>query len=164
MPAILFVCTANRFRSPVAAAVLTKCLVDRGIARSWRVRSAGTWAAAGKAVLPSVLAAALKFGIDLSGHRSAEVTRQMLSEYDLVIVMQAGQKEALLTEFPNLQDRIHLLSEIVEGRSYDIPDSKISAEEAEEVVEELHGLIRRGLGPICDLASRGSAVRQLTEI
>lgn len=163
MPAILFVCTANRFRSPVAAAVLRKCLEDRGMVRSWRIHSAGTWAESGKPVISPVLDAAMKLGIDLSRHRSAEVSRQMLSDHDLVVVMQAGQKEALLTEFPDLRDRIHLLSEIVEGRDYDIPDSMVSVQDAEEVVNELSGLVRRGLGPICELASRLSFAREIPE-
>jgi protein-tyrosine phosphatase len=164
MPSILFVCTANRFRSPVAAAMFQRNLEERGTAESWQIGSAGTWTTPGKPVIPGVSDAARKFGIDLSGHRSAEVSRGLLSEYDLVLVMQAGQKEALLTEFPDLQERIHLLSEVVEHRSYDIPDLPGSEQEAAEIVEELNGLIRDGLDHICVLAAHLNSTRQRTEL
>jgi len=48
--------------------------------------------------------------------------------------MQAGWKESLLTEFCDLYERIHLLSEVVECRSYDIPDLPGSEGEAAGIV------------------------------
>jgi protein arginine phosphatase len=164
MPSILFVCTANRFRSPLAAALFKKNLEERGITGSWQVGSAGTWTIPGKPVLQAASGAALRFGIDLSGHRSSEVSRGLLREYDLILVMQAGQKEALMTEFPELQPKIHLFSEVVEGRSYDIPDFLSSEQELEEVAQELNALIRRGLDSICTLAARLSTIRQIAEL
>jgi protein-tyrosine-phosphatase len=153
MPSILFVCTANRFRSPLAAALLMKTLEEMGIAESWRIRSAGTWATPGQSVLPSVSDAARGFGIDLSGHRSARVNRQLLSAHDLILVMQASQKEALLTEFPELGERVYLLSDVVERRSYDIPDNLETEQAAQEIGAELNALIQRGLNYICVLAT-----------
>jgi protein-tyrosine phosphatase len=153
MPSILFICTANRFRSPLAAALLQHSLEKMGIAESWRIGSAGNWATPGQPVLPSVSETAQGFGIDLSGHRSTRVSRQLLSNYDLILVMQAGQKEALLSEFPHLEERIYLLSEVVERRSYDIPDSPESEQGVQEIGAELNALIRRGLDYICVLAT-----------
>lgn len=164
MPSILLVCTANRFRSPLAAAMLKKSLEEIRIAESWQIGSAGIWTTPGKPVISRAADAAQKFGIDLSGHRSTEVSRGLLSNYDLILVMQAGQKEALLTEFPDLGERIHLLSEVVEGRSYDIPDLLGSEHEAAEIVEELNGLIRGGLDQICVLATYLNNTRQRTEL
>ena len=153
MPSILFVCTANRFRSPLAAAFLTKALGEMGITESWRIGSAGTWATPGQPVLQTVSDAAQGFGIDLSAHRSDRVSRRLLSEYDLILVMQASQKEALVSEFPELEERVYLFSDVVERRSYDIPDSSVSEQGVQEISAELEALIRRGLNYICVLAT-----------
>lgn len=164
MPSILFVCTANRFRSPLAAAFLIKALEEMGITESWRIGSAGTWATPGQPVLQAVSVAAQGFGIDLSGHRSARVSGRLLSEHDLILVMQASQKEALLTEFPELEERVHLLSEVVERRSYDIPDSSGSEQGVLEIGTELDALIRRGVNYICVLATYLHNTRHRSEI
>ena len=153
MPSVLFVCTANRFRSPLAAGMLKHSLEKMGIAEDWHIGSAGTWATPGQPVLPSVSDAARGFGIDLSSHRSARVNRQLLSEHDLILVMQATQKEALLSEFPELEERVYLFSYVVERGSYDIPDSPGSGEGAQEIGAELNALIQRGLNYICVLAT-----------
>ena len=164
MPSILFVCTANRFRSPLAAALLMKALEEMAIAESWRIGSAGTWATPGQPVLQTVFGAAQGFGIDLSGHRSARVSGRLLSEHDLILVMQASQKEALLTEFPELEERVYLFSDVVERRSYDIPDSPKSEQGVQEIGAELHALIRRGLNYICVLATYLHNTRHRSEL
>ena len=153
MPSILFVCTANRFRSPLAAAMLRRHLEELGVANSWSISSAGTWATAGEPVIPGIGVAAQRFNIDVSDHRSVRVSGRLLSSFDLIIVMQAGHKEALRSEFPYLQEHIYLLSEVVERRNYDIPDSLGSEQEMAEVVAELHSLIERGVNSICVLAT-----------
>ncbi|MDP3186600.1 MAG: hypothetical protein Q8M58_15180, partial [Anaerolineales bacterium] len=45
-----------------------------------------------------------------------------------------GQKEAILSEFPNVGQRVFLLSEVVEGVAYDIPDPLGSEEDPPEVI------------------------------
>ena len=152
MPSVLFICTANRFRSPLAAAMLTQALHELGITASWRVGSAGTWATPGEPALPPVAEIAHRFGIDLSGHRSRRVSRRLLAEHDLILVMQASQQEALLSEFPHLEEYIYLFSHVVERGSYDIPDSFESEQEVLEVAAEMDELIRRGLRYIVVLA------------
>lgn len=118
----------------------------------WRVSSAGTWAAPGQPVLPEVHRAAQRVGLDLADHRSQSVSGELLSEYDLILVMQASQKEALLSEFPFLEEYVYLLSHVVERGSYDIPDTFRSEQEVGEVAAEMDELIRRGLRYIGVLA------------
>ena len=47
MPKVLFVCTANRFRSPLAAAIFKRFLLESQETGRWRVSSAGTWTRSG---------------------------------------------------------------------------------------------------------------------
>jgi protein-tyrosine-phosphatase len=161
MSSILFVCTANRFRSPIAAAILTKVLKEEQRpevasllrrAGPWQVGSAGTWATPGQPVLAEVNLAAGQLGLDLSSHRSQCVSGELLAEYDLILTMQASQKEALQAEFAPLADSIYLLSDVIERGSYDIPDLYGSEREALEVALKLNELIRRGRERICVLA------------
>ena len=160
MPSVLFVCTANRFRSPLAAALFAKVLQEKGVASDWRIGSAGTWAIPRQPTIPRVLSIARRFGIDLSEHSSMIVSRRLLSEYDLILVMQASHREALLTEFPELTERIYLLSDVVEHHSYDIPDSLESEAGVLEVLTELQDLLRRGQDSICALAAYLYKIRQ----
>ena len=121
-------------------------------AGEWRVCSAGTWATPGQSVLPEVYQAAQTLGLDLANHRSQCVSGELLAEYDLILVMQASQQEALLSEFPLLEERLYLFSHVVERGSYDIPDSFGSAREVLKVAAEMDELIRRGLRYISVLA------------
>ena len=153
MPSILFVCTANRFRSPLAAALLKQAIQEEGkTPEAWTVGSAGTWAEPRQPVLPVVLGVARHLGLDLAPHRATRVSGSLLDEYDLILVMQASQKEALESEFPALADRVYLLSNVVERGTYDIPDTSVTEHEVVEVGLELSELIRRGRDRICVLA------------
>ena len=152
MPSVLFVCTANRFRSPLAAAFFRKALADFAVAGAWNVDSAGTWTVPGMPILPEVPLIARKYNLDLARHRSKPVTEALLAAQDLVLVMETGHREALQHEFPTAAGRIHLLSQVVEERTYDIPDLTDSLGVMMEIGEELHELIQKGFVNICDLA------------
>ena len=163
MPSVLFVCTANRFRSPLAAAIMKQLLSSRKedglVARlasdpdQWQITSAGTWAGNGESVLPVVNEAAQKLDIDLSDHRSRMLTGQLLAEHDLILVMQNSHKESLQLEYPLWRDHVYLLSHVVERGSYDIVDALGTGQEVMAVIREMYTLIQRGLPYICVLAT-----------
>jgi protein-tyrosine-phosphatase len=151
MPAILFVCTANICRSPMAAAVFKRIAaqIDRRV--DWKVDSAGTWAVPGLHASESAQAVIGSMGMDLSGHLSQGIAKIDLDNYDLIVTMEAGHKEALLVEHPEVKDRIYMLSELVDS-SFDIADpygGSISA--YKETVSLLENLIRRGYPKIKNL-------------
>jgi len=162
MPSVLFVCTVNRFRSPLATAIFRKALAEEenqrtspwniGSAKDWEVGSAGTSTVPGQPVLPDVLEVAKQLGIDLSCHRSQRADGELLINYDLILVMQESHKEFLLHEHPYLHEHIYLLSHVVQYEFYDIPDSYNSPQGVMGVAVVLNELIRRGLGYICVLA------------
>jgi protein-tyrosine phosphatase len=154
MPSVLFVCTANRFRSPLAAAFFRKALADSAVAGAWDVDSAGTWTVPGWPILPEVSLIARKYELDLARHRSKPVTEALLAAQDLVLVMEAGHREALQNEFPACSEPIYLLSQAVEDRTYDIPDLIDSLESMMEISANLYDLIQNGHGNICNLALR----------
>ena len=121
MPSILFVCTANCYRSPLAAAFFRKILLEKADC-SWVVDSAGTWTEAGLPPNPEAVRLARKYGADIKKHRSKQLDEELLDRFDLILGMEMGHKEALQVEFPGLRGRIYSFSEAVDNRCYDIPE------------------------------------------
>lgn len=152
MPAILFVCTGNLYRSPLAAAFFRLLLDSHGL-HDWLTDSVGTWARTGQAAPAAVVRAAAQFGARLESHRSQLIRAETLSNFDLVLVMERGHKEALDVEFPAFAPRVHLLSRVVDGLDYDIPDPLVSGEGVDALAASLHETLERGFKSICALAS-----------
>src|SRR5512145_1322078 len=96
MPSILFICTANQFRSPLAAACLLNTIQATQPAGIWVVESAGTWTTGGMPAPELSKKIAGELGLPgLENHRTRQVDLELLSRFDLSIVMEAGHKEAL---------------------------------------------------------------------
>ena len=152
MPSILFVCLANRYRSPLAAAFFNQCLEQTTNLPDWCVGSAGTWTKPGLPPDGRALQDARDWGLDIKAHRSRQVNAVLLSQSNLVLVMEAGQKEALQVEFPKEREKIYLLSEVADGIPFDIPDPNDPETSHEEIANELCELIKRGFKNICQLA------------
>jgi len=158
MPSILFVCTANQFRSPLAAACFSRKLSGLNWKGDWIIQSAGTWAAPDQPPLPVAIAVARKLGVSLEGHRSRCVTPALVSIQDLILVMETGQKEALQHEFAIFSKRVFLLSEIVENKAEDISDPVISDTESYiETALRINQLIEHGFYRICGKTLKTSA-------
>jgi protein-tyrosine phosphatase len=153
MPSILFVCTANQFRSPIAAASFSKRIEREAASKRWRVESAGTWAENGRVAPAITLQVAGSLGLSsLERHLSRQVSGELLEGFDLVLVMEVGHKEALCLEFPSFCPRVYLLSQVVDGIPYDIPDPFSSRVTAEEAGMMLSDLLARGKERILKLA------------
>lgn len=153
MPSILFVCTANQFRSPLAAAFLLKLVETGKSTEEWRVESAGTWIRPGLPCSPAAVKIAEQLGLPgLNMHRTRQVSTELLDSYDLILVMERGQREAIISEFPSIIGKTRLLSEMVEDLPYDIPDPVGLKNDLGDVASELKELIEKGGNNILKLA------------
>ncbi|HEX5723832.1 MAG TPA: low molecular weight protein arginine phosphatase [Longimicrobiaceae bacterium] len=83
---LLFVCTGNTCRSPLAEGIARAELAARGW-RNVRVASAGLSAYEGAAASPEAVAVAGRHGIDLGRHRARPLTPALLAWADLVLGM-----------------------------------------------------------------------------
>lgn len=108
---VLLVCTGNLCRSPLAETLLEKLMPERLSGRV-KVGSAGTAALPGSPAASFAIEVGLERGMDLSSHRSRQVDAQLLRDADLVLVMEAYQRERLLELLPEAGDKIGLLKGI----------------------------------------------------
>ena len=152
MISVLFVCTGNQYRSPIAAAAFLEQLVNDGIQTQWQVTSAGTWTATGHRAPKDAIEIARSFGLNIEGHVTHVLDAKMLEEADLILVMEKGHKESIQFEFPFVQRKVHLLSDVAEGIPYDIPDPLGTGEEAREIIRDMVALIRLGCRNIYRIA------------
>jgi protein-tyrosine-phosphatase len=149
-PAVLFVCTANICRSPMAAALFRAKLQEVVGGDTWLIDSAGTWAKDGQRVSINSAKVMESRGLDIFAHRSKTVSKALLDQYDLILVMEPGHKEALRVEFSQAAGRIFLLSEL-SGPPVAIDDPYgMSLERYEKTAVELEGYIDAALPKILD--------------
>ena len=155
MPSVLFVCTVNRCRSPMAMALCEAVVRRRFPGENWRIESAGTWTEGGLLVLQVVQRYLAARGLDASRHRSRPVSAPLLHSFQLILTMEQGQKEALQIEFPEVAGRVFLLSEMSGSESDVIDPPARSYKEMVALGNELDKLIKRGLDRIAVLAHEG---------
>jgi protein-tyrosine phosphatase len=104
---VAFVCTGNRFRSPLAAALLESDTEGLPL----EIASLGTLDLGAEPALPEAVALAEELGVDLAAHRARTVAAEDLSAYDLVVGF----------------ERKHVVSSVVEGgasieRTFTLPE------------------------------------------
>ena len=119
MNSLLFVCTANICRSPMAEGLMK--IIAREREESWDIQSAGVWAYSNQPAALNTLKILDEFGIDLSGHLSKSVSEDLMDNFNLILVMEKNHKDTLVTAFPDRSSKIFMLSEM-EGSIKDIHD------------------------------------------
>jgi protein-tyrosine phosphatase len=112
MATVLFVCTGNICRSPMAEAVLRALLAARGV-EGVRVGSAGTWPREGAAPVPETVEALAERGYGLEGHVARQLTAPMVEEADLVLAMAAEHRDDVLRLSPAALPKTFTLREFV---------------------------------------------------
>jgi protein-tyrosine-phosphatase len=148
---ILFVCTGNTCRSPLAEGFLKK-LLERNSPRRIEVGSAGLTALPGSPASLQALRVAREYSVSLEEHQSRLVTPELIDKGDLIVVMEPRHRQQLLDLYPQASGKILLLRHFARYGSQDraIHDPyglnlevyRFSFADIKECVESLHEWLR----------------------
>lgn len=131
---IIFICSGNTCRSPMAEAFFNALIKNPDI----RAISCGLYSAFSLPASSGAQTAVQKFGADLSGHMSRPVTFDLLKDASAIYCMTSGHEKDAKTIFPQLSHIIYML----DGR--DIPDPYGGTDEDyEAVAEQIYKCVKR---------------------
>ncbi len=135
---IIFVCTGNTCRSPMAEGILDNIAGEEVI-----VISAGIFASGEKASANSV-AVMKEIGIDISNHISKQLTVSVIEESDIVITMTKAHKNMLISIAEDMQNKIVTLGEWA-GEDKDVADPfGGDIETYRECREQIFEMVKKG--------------------
>lgn len=115
---LLFVCTANICRSPMAAGLARRYATERG----WDVQvdSAGVMGIQGRPADPLAVRVMAEIGVDITEHRSKGVDDALIAGSDWILVMELGHQMRLHREFSGAEGKVLMLGSF--GGSHEIRD------------------------------------------
>lgn len=107
---VVFICTGNTCRSPMAAMYMRHLLKEHEI-QDIDVRSAGVMTIAGLLASPEAMQVMEAHGVDMRRHRSAPLTPELLRKADLVLAMSPFHMQTALRMCEDARDKTKLLKE-----------------------------------------------------
>ena len=122
---LLLICTGNTCRSPMAVGILHKLLEEKGISQI-EVESAGIASYPGSPASLLAVDTCRNFGIDISQHSSRQLTKEMASAAELILVMAPEHLDYISSLDQSLSGKAFLLKafprEVENPSNYSVRD------------------------------------------
>lgn len=149
---IVFVCTGNVCRSPMAEYLLRSRLpADHG----WTVSSAGVSAVNGVGPSRQAVQVMKEFGVNMTGHRSRRLDAGIAHGADLLVVMTDGHRQEIKKAFPETVGNVYLLRTFMPGgKEGDIIDPIGLSEDVYRAVRDEIDVALSGLIAFMDAVER----------
>ncbi|MCK9443989.1 MAG: low molecular weight protein arginine phosphatase [Tissierellaceae bacterium] len=117
---ILFVCTGNTCRSPMAEGILKSIVHKEKL--DIVVKSAGINTFNGGKASKNSIKAMENIGLDISGHKSRQIDETLIKEADLILTMGSSHRDSLLSFYPDSQGKTFTLINLAYGVEKDVAD------------------------------------------
>jgi len=121
MSKIMFVCTGNICRSPMAEGLLRQRFQDEGLGERHQVTSTGVWASDGHPASANSVTAMAEQDIDIAGHSARTIIAHNVNEAELILVMSREHAQMIKQTWPQYKWKVYLLSEMVRKKQ-DVSD------------------------------------------
>jgi len=152
MKSVLFVCTGNVCRSPMAVGLLRQRLAQEALDDQYQVISAGVHALDGHRASRNAIFVMSERGVDITDHTAHTVTGHDLAKVNLVLAMSREHTQVLRQSWPQYAWKVYLLSEMT-GERKDVKDPfGGSLDEYRTVAEVIARYIDEGLARILELS------------
>lgn len=159
---LLFVCTGNLCRSPMAEGILRHLLKEKS-EDSIEVRSAGLFTAEDRPAEPLAVEVCLEKGINISRHRAALLTSELVEWADLILVMEKSHLVYIQNVLPQAKKKTFLLrgfgnSSSMEEEIEDPIGQDIEAYQT--CYETLEAEIQKILPDLLDMAKKSTKTKE----
>ncbi|UCG50400.1 MAG: low molecular weight protein arginine phosphatase [Candidatus Latescibacterota bacterium] len=121
MKKLLFVCSGNTCRSPLAEGIAKK-LLPKELLNEIEISSAGSSALEGSPASSQAVRVAGNHSIDLTNHSSTLLNRTLVKDVNLIITMGSKHKKTVGVIEPTALDYTYLLTDFCDGEEGDIAD------------------------------------------
>ncbi len=142
---IVFVCTGNTCRSPMAEGFLKDILNRKGKnSKDYSIISLGMSTLDDLDASENSILAMAEYDVDIKKHKSRRITLELIEDADLILTMGRSHKEVILAQLPHFKEKVFTLKEFLKEKDFDIADPYGgNLEMYKNTAKEIHDLIEK---------------------